>query len=253
MKYVLLFVIIVIVLILIFRKPPIPKIIWSFWDGEQPPIVKACIDSWRRMAPDYEIRILDKESTKDIQKYKRSSDFVQRYSDFVRLDRLSNNGGIWLDASVYLTKPLDWIQDGSDFVGFKYTKPEQSNPELPLVVNWFFACKKDSIHVKDWYDEMKKMDSFETVQDYLNSLSIDISKVDGPDYIIPYVCSMVIRSEKKYSNLKLMDIEKYSAITDYQISLDEFCDNNIDPNFKLIKFDRGHRKTLDKMYCKIIK
>jgi mannosyltransferase OCH1-like enzyme len=70
------FLVVVYVLLLVWlwwprtTGPKIPKIIWSFWDGEQPPIVKACIDSWRRMAPDYEIRILDKESTKDLQKYK---------------------------------------------------------------------------------------------------------------------------------------------------------------------------------------
>jgi mannosyltransferase OCH1-like enzyme len=196
------------------------------------------------MAPDHEIRILDKESTKDIQNFKRSSDSIQRYSDFVRLDRLSKYGGVWIDASVYLTKPLDWIQDGSDFVGYKYDSSIQSNADLPLVVSYFFACKKGSKYLQDWYEEFKLFDTFDTVNDYLNSLEIDYSKVKGPEYLTVYISSMVVRSKNNYENMNLCSIEKETSF-----NIQDFCDDNIDPEIRLIKIDNTQRTYLEKIKC----
>ena len=223
--------------------PGIPKIIWSFWDGEQPPIVKACIDSWRRMAPDYEIRILDKEYTKDIQKYKISEISPQRYAEFVRLDRLSANGGVWIDASVYLTKPLDWIQDGSDFVGYKSTS-QQVNPDLPIIDSWFFACKKGSEYVRDWYEEMKKT---EDPDKYLESLNgqVDYSKINGPSYLVMHVASMAIRTRKQYSEkMTLIESETEGGKLMYSNDMKSFCDGSEDQNVRLIKLARFNRKDL---------
>lgn len=224
--------------------PGIPKIIWSFWDGEQPPIVKACIDSWKRMAPDYEIRLLDKESTKDIQKYKRSSDSIQRYTDFVRLDRLSKHGGVWIDASVYLTKPLDWIHDGSDFVGYKSISQE-SDPNLPVIDSWFLASATGSGYMKDWYEEFKRMDTFENVQSYLDSLSIDISKVYSPDYLTIHVTSMVVRSKRMYPNMNILVSEDDAGLVLFdKVSLQEFCDGTRDSEAHMFKLRGANRDAL---------
>lgn len=217
----------------------IPKIIWSFWDGEQPPIVKACIDSWKRMAPDYEIRILDKESSKDMQKYKLENEIV-RWSEFLRLDRLSKHGGVWIDASVYLTKPLDWIQDGSDFVGYKSTS-QQVKPDLPVIDSWFLACKKGSEYVRDWYEEMKKTADPEK---YLESVKdhVDYSKIHGPVYLVIHVASMAIRSRKMYTEkMTLIESETEGGKLMYSNDMKAFCNGSEDQNVRLIKLARFNR------------
>ena len=247
MRYVLVFVLIIAVIIWLTpsKKSNIPKIIWSFWDGsEQPPIVKACIDSWKRMAPDYEIRVLDKSSTKDIEKYKRASDSIQRYTDFVRLDRLSRYGGVWIDASVYLTKPLDWIQDGSEFIGYK-SLSQESNPNLPVIDSWFLACTNDCKYVNDWWREFQRMDSFDSVKDYLNSLKIDISKVYSPEYLTIHVTSMVVRSENKYNGMRLLVSENDAGLVLFdKVSLQEFCDGSRDSEAHMFKLRGANRDSL---------
>lgn len=217
----------------------IPKVIWSFWDGsEQPPIVKACIDSWRRMAPDYEIRILDKASTKHIPE----QDSVQRYSDFVRLDYLSKHGGVWIDASVYLTRPLDWIhEDGSDFVGYKSTL-QQVDPNLPVIDSWFFACKQGCEYVKDWYEEMKKTNP---VKEYLKTVSVDYSKIHGPEYLTIHVASMAIRSKKTYSEkMTLIESETDGGKLMYSNDMKAFCKGTEDSNVRMIKIAGFNRPSI---------
>jgi hypothetical protein len=170
---VLLFTILILFIIFVSSQSnkKIPKIIWTFWDGsEKPLLVKKCMETWKKWAPDYEIHVLDKESTKHIQKFKRSSDSIQRYTDFVRLDVLSKYGGIWMDASIYLTRSLDWIyEDDSEFIGYKCIG-QQSEPDIPVIDSWFLACTPDCNYMKDWYEEFKHMDSFDTVGEYLSTL-----------------------------------------------------------------------------------
>ena len=226
----------------------IPKVIWSFWDGsEQPPIVKACIDSWKRMAPDYEIRILDKASTKHIaDQFKDASISHQRYAEFVRLDCLSKYGGVWIDASVYLTKPLDWIQDGSDFVGYKSTS-QQVDPNLPVIDSWFFACKQGSEYVRDWYDEMKRIDTFESPEKYLESVrgTVDISKIHDANYLVMHVASMAIRSKKSYSEkMTLIESETDGGKLMYSNDMKAFCKGTEDSNVRMIKIARFNRPSI---------
>ena len=232
--------------LLVPKKGEIPKIIWSFWDGsEQPPIVKACIDSWKRMAPDYEIRILDKSSTKDIEKYKDAKISLQRYAEYVRLDRLSRYGGVWIDASVYLTKPLDWIQDGSDFVGYKSTS-QQIDPNLPIIDSWFYACKQGSKYVNDWYDEMKRIDTFESPEKYLESIKdVDYSKIHGPSYLVMHVASMVIRARNKYTEkMTLIESETDGGKLMYSNDMNAFCNGSEDQNVRLIKLASFNRSAI---------
>ena len=40
----------------------IPKIIWTFWEGDNNVVVNMCIDSWKYNNPDYDIRILNKSN-----------------------------------------------------------------------------------------------------------------------------------------------------------------------------------------------
>lgn len=208
---ILLAVVIILFVILLSRKKyyVIPKKIWTFWDGEPPEIVKTCMDSWRKHCPGYQITLLNKESTPHINQYKRAHDMIQRYSDFVRIDVLSKEGGIWIDASTYLNGPLDWVHTGHEFVGFSM-EPYEARDDWPGLENWFLAASPDSQFIKDWYEEFKKINDYEKIEDYLADVTnqgIDFTRLNG-FYLVQHVAAQKCIQTKQY------DISAMSAKQD---------------------------------------
>lgn len=101
----------------------IPKIIHYCWFGPKPlpRTARRCIDSWRRMCPDYKIIRWD-ESNFDV----HQSSFVSTaydaeawafVSDWARLKIVYEMGGIYLDTDIELIKPLDGILDNQCYMG----------------------------------------------------------------------------------------------------------------------------------------
>ena len=106
----------------------IPKVIHYCWFGgnELPKSAKACIDSWRKYCPGYEI-IEHNESNYDITKNKYMKEAYEAkkwafVSDVARLDILYREGGIYLDTDVELLKPLDKFLSCNGFMGFEDNK-----------------------------------------------------------------------------------------------------------------------------------
>ena len=96
---------------------PVPKIIWScWWQGEEnlPPVVKRCFESVHKYCPDYEFRLITENNLHQYidfpdyiwKKYRKGIISRTLLSDLLRIGLLSRYGGIWLDATVYLTAPL---------------------------------------------------------------------------------------------------------------------------------------------------
>lgn len=103
----------------------IPKIIHYIWFGDNPLGEKelACIESWKKYLPDYEIKCWD-ESNFDVS---QSEYCLQAYrakkwafvSDYVRLWALVNYGGIYMDTDVEVIRPLDEFLKLEAFSGFE--------------------------------------------------------------------------------------------------------------------------------------
>lgn len=95
------------------KEPLIPKKIHYCWFGGNPipESLRRCMDTWKRLCPDYEIIRWD-EHNYDVgavpymeQAYRRQKwSFV---SDVARLDIIYRHGGIYLDTDVELVKHLD--------------------------------------------------------------------------------------------------------------------------------------------------
>lgn len=93
----------------------IPKVIHYCWFGRNPlpPLVEKCIASWKKLMPDYEIKLWNEDNfdvninpyTKEAYKNKKYA-FV---SDFARFWIIYNYGGIYFDTDVELIKPIDDI------------------------------------------------------------------------------------------------------------------------------------------------
>ena len=103
----------------------IPKKIHYCWFGGKslPDDVKKCIKSWKKYCPDYEI-IEWNESNYDLKK----NDYVKLayeskkwafLTDYVRLDVIYNEGGIYLDTDVELIKPLDSLLNCDGYMGME--------------------------------------------------------------------------------------------------------------------------------------
>lgn len=95
------------------EQPLIPKKIHYCWFSGRPmpDKLRRCIDSWRRMCPEYEIYRWD-ENNYDVEKdpYMRQAYEHQKWSfvsDVARLDILYRSGGIYLDTDVELLRDLN--------------------------------------------------------------------------------------------------------------------------------------------------
>lgn len=91
--------------------------IWVFWyQGEEhmPPLVKLCIQSVRRNACGRPVYVLDKNNLSNYvsiptyiyEKLEKGIIKMACFSDIVRLSLLAEHGGHWLDATVFVNKPL---------------------------------------------------------------------------------------------------------------------------------------------------
>lgn len=101
----------------------IPKTIHYCWFSgkDMPDDLKRCVDSWRKMCPDYEIIRWD-ESNYDLSKFKYSFEAFQNQKwgfipDVVRLDLLYNYGGFYFDTDVEIIKNLDSLRFQKAFCG----------------------------------------------------------------------------------------------------------------------------------------
>lgn len=126
------------------KNKKIPKTIHYCWFGGNPlpDLTKKCIESWKKMCPDYEI-IEWNESNFDIEinDYVKEAYLEKKYafvSDYARLYIIYNYGGIYLDTDVELIKNLDSFLDCDGFFS------SEDNKVVSTGLG-FGACKKNSI------------------------------------------------------------------------------------------------------------
>ena len=135
----------------LYHKRLIPKKIHYFWFGGNPlnELTLKCIESWKKYAPDYEI-IEWNESNCDI----NVNDYVKEayeakkwafVADYFRIEKLYEEGGIYVDTDVEFTKPIDSLL--LDEVFFPIEKDS--------VNACVFGCVPHHTFIKDWLDSYK--------------------------------------------------------------------------------------------------
>lgn len=104
------------------------KIIWQYWAqgyDQVPEIVRQCLDSVDRWAADYTIIRLSDANVSDyldipgFVQQKRAVFSVAHFSDLLRLMLLKAYGGVWLDATVFLSGPIPAEYAGQDIFFFR--------------------------------------------------------------------------------------------------------------------------------------
>lgn len=103
----------------------IPKKIHYCWfgRGEKSDKIKACLSSWEKYLPDYEIMEWN-EDTFDLDSniYVKQAYEARKWafvSDYVRLYALYHCGGIYMDTDVEVLKPFDAFLESPAFTGFE--------------------------------------------------------------------------------------------------------------------------------------
>lgn len=139
----------------------VPRIVWIYWDkgeAEAPPLVRACIDSWRRQNPGWEVRVLDADTAPQAidLPFAPAEVPVQSYADLLRLRLLAAHGGVWADATLWCVTPLDrWLPAVAQrgFFAFLWTEADAWMiwPNMRReVTNWFLAAEPGGAVISGW-------------------------------------------------------------------------------------------------------
>ncbi len=138
------------------KKPELvgKKIIWQFWqqgiDENTPKLVISCLNSVKKYRGEYEIILLSKETLRDYiddfpdfvwEKFGTGGFVFPKIANLVRLYLLSAYGGVWLDATIYLTGPIDksWLQ--KDFFALQRSEKPPADLKIftvfdPIGLSW---------------------------------------------------------------------------------------------------------------------
>lgn len=144
----------------------IPPIIWTYWhQATLPEFIATCINTWKKNAPGYEVRILNPANLLFwLGPTPLPALFDQlphyRQADWIRVQLLRMHGGIWLDASIILTEDLVWLQrlqqhHNVEYVGF-YIDHLSTQPDWPIVENWAMAAVPGSRFIADLTTEFDR-------------------------------------------------------------------------------------------------
>ena len=102
----------------------IPKTIHYCWFGKAPmsDLNKRCIDSWRRVMPDYQIKEWNETNSPLDNAYSQrayAKNLWAKLSNYVRLHALDAEGGIYFDTDVEVIKSFAPLLHQKCFVGFQ--------------------------------------------------------------------------------------------------------------------------------------
>lgn len=156
-----------------------PETIWQFWDSPPgkttPEIVESSIESVRRLHGNLEHKVLNNSTIGDysdlpgyvLDKFNKKQMDYAHFSDLLRLNLLKNHGGIWMDATCYMTDSIPDFIVKQDF--FVFLTGNLTGFPYSFVQSCFIRAKKGSFLCNAWYDmcvdfwkkETKKLDYFQ--------------------------------------------------------------------------------------------
>lgn len=204
----------------------IPKKIHYCWFGgkELPDSAKKCIASWKKYCPDYEI-IEWNESNYDLNKneYVKKTYEEKKYAfltDYVRLDVIYNNGGIYLDTDVELIKSLDDLLYSEAYMGMEQAGKVATGLGFGAIKNHPFIKKnKEFYEQNSFVDEngnFKKVICVEVTSKLLKEVGLvdknELQKLNNiAIYPTEYFCPKKIGTNKITLTSNTYSIHHYDA------------------------------------------
>lgn len=134
------------------RSPKSFKI-WTLWlqgENQAPPLVKKCFAQMRIIYGEEQLVVLDEQTISQyvnlpnfiLEKYHKGNISNAHYSDIIRTFLLCSYGGIWIDATCYLTDKLPEEIFNSKLCVFK---TPQCYPGAIKASSWFILSEKNSV------------------------------------------------------------------------------------------------------------
>lgn len=167
----------------------IPKIIHCVWfgKGEMNDRAKHCIETWKKVLPDYEIMKWTEDNFdvnyNDFTKQSYENKKYAFTSDVARLWALDKFGGIYMDTDVEVYKSLDEFLSDPAFSGFEDINypvtatlgAEKENPVIKMMLDYYNSV--DFKLYDNWRDYIKYEETSTCVQsNILGLLGIDRQK-----------------------------------------------------------------------------
>lgn len=144
------------------NKQSVPKTIWLYWHDEviTSETVNLCINQIKALHLDYRIHLINSKNLRDwLPDFPNISSTLPlaNIADLIRLMLLDKYGGIYMDASVFVFKKIDWILDtinkDSSEAFLYYTDENTIDKSYPVLENWCIAAIQSSQFITDWKNE----------------------------------------------------------------------------------------------------
>lgn len=134
----------------------VPRVIYSAWlqgVAQAPAIVQLCLARWARLNPDHEMRVLDAQAAAALlEPYNIPPVPAQALSDILRAKLLLEQGGVWVDATLFPVAPLNaWLPGlvaGAEF--FAFSRPGADRP----ISSWFMAVTPGHVIMRRLWAEI---------------------------------------------------------------------------------------------------
>lgn len=193
-------------------------IIWTiWWQGEEnaPPLVKACINSIRRNANGAKFIVISKDNYENYisipdyiwEKHKKGYICSAVLSDIARFLLLEKYGGLWLDATIFVSSPIP--QDYFNYTFFsQHTRPRertcwvQNNAYHIFVIGSKAKAKLISFTKTMFLEYWKHHD---TAVDYLCTDYFFFIAMQEYQEIKNEIASLPFSSERLYDLVKMLD------------------------------------------------
>jgi len=138
--------------------------IWIFWwqgIDEAPDIVKKCVESIRQHAGSHPVNIVTKYNYNEyvqipkyiIDKLERNCMTITHFSDILRMQLIYTHGGIWMDATLYLTGNISDELCNYDFYTIRHGLLGDYHVCKGLWTGFFLAGNKGNVAFK-YFSEM---------------------------------------------------------------------------------------------------
>lgn len=230
------------------------KIIWIvWWQGinDAPDIVKVAIDSVKNINNEYDVVIIDSNNYSDyicipdniITKLNNKSMTITHFSDILRMALLAEHGGLWIDATVLCTKPLDDLNiDNYKFYTIKHGLYYDWHVCKGLWSGFFIATGKNNPMFYFFRDMFYKY--WEKEDSLICYFLIDCIMAIGYEHI-SYIKEQIDTVPKNNSDvfmLQSMLNEKFDMLL-WRNLIDKCNLHKLNYKMKLHTFDDGQKST----------